>query len=354
MEFYENFIDQGWVNMSSMFSGDQDSSHFTSHRLISGEHRHDLDSILWESPNESNNSITCSIDDHGLVYGSDYDLKPTFYNYFSQESSINPTDIFQFCNSETPTDNGCHQFKDLGMIEGDSTNLLFLAQVFSDDAMEEILCLKEDDEEMVKKGKIENSHCQAVPMKETPIKRKYQNLEDDGNGNTEIIDNRKKKSRVARDNKNKKNLPPMNKKMTSATNSNEDETKEKQLNNEDFTQNISSSCSEDDSNASQDVKEGPINVTQRPRASRGAATDPQSVYARKRRERINEKLRILQNIVPNGTKVDMSTMLEEAVQYVKFLQLQIKLLSSDDMWMYAPIAYNGMDMGLYQNMSHNL
>ncbi|GMH17924.1 hypothetical protein Nepgr_019765 [Nepenthes gracilis] len=82
------------------------------------------------------------------------------------------------------------------------------------------------------------------------------------------------------------------------------------------------------------------------RASRGSATDPQSLYARKRRERINERLRILQNLVPNGTKVDISTMLEEAVQYVKFLQLQIKLLSSDDLWMYAPIAYNGMDIGL--------
>lgn len=46
----------------------------------------------------------------------------------------------------------------------------------------------------------------------------------------------------------------------------------------------------------------------------------------KRRERINERLRILQNLVPNGTKVDISTMLEEAVQYVKFLQLQIKVI----------------------------
>ncbi|MED6217624.1 hypothetical protein PIB30_019390 [Stylosanthes scabra] len=66
----------------------------------------------------------------------------------------------------------------------------------------------------------------------------------------------------------------------------------------------------------------------------------------RRRERINERLRTLQSLVPNGTKVDISTMLEEAVHYVKFLQLQIKLLSSDDMWMYAPIAYNGFDIGL--------
>ncbi|XP_006849343.2 transcription factor bHLH139 [Amborella trichopoda] len=126
---------------------------------------------------------------------------------------------------------------------------------------------------------------------------------------------------------------------------------------ENNTMNVQSSCSyssEDDSNASQDQNtttssgkgSTALNINGKTRAGRGSATDPQSLYARKRRERINERLRILQNLVPNGTKVDISTMLEEAVQYVKFLQLQIKLLSSDDLWMYAPIAYNGMDLGL--------
>ncbi|KAL2895030.1 Transcription factor bHLH54 [Bienertia sinuspersici] len=55
-------------------------------------------------------------------------------------------------------------------------------------------------------------------------------------------------------------------------------------------------------------------------------------------------------LVPNGTKVDISTMLEEAFHYVKFLQLQIRLLSSDDLWMYAPLAYNGFDVGAYRKM----
>ncbi|KAL3621079.1 hypothetical protein CASFOL_035991 [Castilleja foliolosa] len=107
----------------------------------------------------------------------------------------------------------------------------------------------------------------------------------------------------------------------------------------------SSSCgSEDDSNESKGS--GALNLNGKKRAGRGSATDPQSLYARKRREKINERLKVLQNLVPNGTKVDISTMLEEAVQYVKFLQVQIKLLSSDDLWMYAPIAYNGMELGL--------
>ncbi|XP_023739041.1 transcription factor bHLH84 [Lactuca sativa] len=115
-----------------------------------------------------------------------------------------------------------------------------------------------------------------------------------------------------------------------------------------FGQTMKIYGSDEDSNWSQDsISPRPKQVQiLKTRASRGTATDPQSVYARKRRERINERLRILQNLVPNGTKVDISTMLEEAVEYVKFLQLQIKLLSSDDMWMYAPIAYNGMDIGL--------
>ncbi|OIW12860.1 hypothetical protein TanjilG_24793 [Lupinus angustifolius] len=90
----------------------------------------------------------------------------------------------------------------------------------------------------------------------------------------------------------------------------------------------------------------PPNCNRKSRSTTSPATDPQTLYARKRRERINERLRILQSLVPNGTKVDISTMLEEAVQYVKFLQHQIKLLSSDDLWMYAPIAYNGVNIGL--------
>ncbi|KAI3491367.1 hypothetical protein L1887_44294 [Cichorium endivia] len=381
MESYGNRIDEEWVNlMSSMFSCDQDSSHFTGNGLFSGEHDHGLyleTPIPWSSATESNSSNSCALDDQILVYASDHNLKPTFYNCFSQESSSATDslpypcqDIFQFCNSETPTNNVFQQSKELCMMEGDSSDYLFLAKVFSDDAMEEILCLKQDD--VVEKGKIEKSVDQAVPIanlgKKTPVKRKYEMLdlphalEDEGN--TGKNDKKpKKKTRVTGDNKNKKNLPQTNQKMTTVINNNEDQDEESHQNNAKITntnngkgnaQSIGSSCSEDDSNASQDLNEEATNLTPKARASRGSATDPQSIYARKRRERINERLRILQNLVPNGTKVDMSTMLEEAVQYVKFLQVQIKLLSSDDMWMYAPIAYNGMDMGLYQNISPTL
>ncbi|GLT58848.1 hypothetical protein SLA2020_317090 [Shorea laevis] len=122
----------------------------------------------------------------------------------------------------------------------------------------------------------------------------------------------------------------------------------------------SSRYSSEDENASPETIGGAVsdpksfpalNTNGKTRANRGSATDPQSLYARKRRETINKRLRILQNLVPNGTKFDISTMLEEAINYVKFLQLQIKLLSSDDLWMYAPLAYNGVDIGLNKKLS---
>ncbi|XP_074321271.1 putative transcription factor bHLH086 [Silene latifolia] len=60
--------------------------------------------------------------------------------------------------------------------------------------------------------------------------------------------------------------------------------------------------------------------------------NPQSAIAKNRRERISNKLKILQDLVPNGSKVDLVTMLEKAIGYVKFLQLQIKILATDEFW----------------------
>ncbi|MCD7466021.1 hypothetical protein HAX54_002345 [Datura stramonium] len=63
-----------------------------------------------------------------------------------------------------------------------------------------------------------------------------------------------------------------------------------------------------------------------------ATKDPQSIAAKNRRERISERLKILQELVPNGSKVDLVTMLEKAISYVKFLQLQVKVLATDEFW----------------------
>ncbi|KAK1355592.1 transcription factor LAX PANICLE [Heracleum sosnowskyi] len=53
------------------------------------------------------------------------------------------------------------------------------------------------------------------------------------------------------------------------------------------------------------------------------STDPQSVAARERRHRISERFKILQSLVPGGSKLDTVSMLEEAIVYIKFLQTQL-------------------------------
>ncbi|XP_051127270.1 transcription factor RHD6-like [Andrographis paniculata] len=67
-------------------------------------------------------------------------------------------------------------------------------------------------------------------------------------------------------------------------------------------------------------------------ASLSPSKDTQSIAAKNRRERISERLKILQDLVPNGSKVDLVTMLEKAISYVKFLQLQVKVLATDEFW----------------------
>ncbi|XP_071716716.1 transcription factor UNE12-like [Rutidosis leptorrhynchoides] len=78
------------------------------------------------------------------------------------------------------------------------------------------------------------------------------------------------------------------------------------------------------------VQTAPNPPTGRPtrvRARRGQATDPHSIAERLRRERIAERIRALQELVPSVNKTDRAAMLDEIVDYVKFLRLQVKVLS---------------------------
>ncbi|KAL5983282.1 hypothetical protein ACLOJK_017366 [Asimina triloba] len=64
------------------------------------------------------------------------------------------------------------------------------------------------------------------------------------------------------------------------------------------------------------------------RAKRGCATHPRSIAERVRRTRISERMRKLQELVPNMDKqTNTADMLDLAVDYIKDLQKQVKLRS---------------------------
>ncbi|XP_020257862.1 transcription factor bHLH130-like [Asparagus officinalis] len=67
------------------------------------------------------------------------------------------------------------------------------------------------------------------------------------------------------------------------------------------------------------------------RAKRGCSTHPRSIAERVRRTRISERMRKLQELVPNMDKqTNTADMLDLAVDYIKDLQKQVKVLGEGE------------------------
>ncbi|XP_044475633.1 transcription factor ALC-like [Mangifera indica] len=62
-------------------------------------------------------------------------------------------------------------------------------------------------------------------------------------------------------------------------------------------------------------------------SKRSRAAEVHNLSEKRRRSRINEKMRALQNLIPNSNKTDKASMLDEAIEYLKQLQLQVQMLT---------------------------
>ncbi|KAM7266410.1 hypothetical protein ACFE04_004307 [Oxalis oulophora] len=112
---------------------------------------------------------------------------------------------------------------------------------------------------------------------------------------------------------------------------------------------------EDSSNTKQDKensKPEPLKDYIHVRARRGQATDSHSLAERVRREKISERMKFLQDLVPGCNKVTgKAVMLDEIINYVQSLQHQVEFLSMKLATVNPTIHYN-LEPALSKDMFH--
>ncbi|XP_019058135.1 PREDICTED: transcription factor PIF1 [Tarenaya hassleriana] len=91
---------------------------------------------------------------------------------------------------------------------------------------------------------------------------------------------------------------------------------------------------------------------------RSRAAEVHNLSERRRRDRINERMRTLQELIPRCNKSDKASMLDEAIEHIKSLQLQIQMMSMG--YSMTPMMYPGMQqymqhmaMGMNMEMGMN-
>ncbi|KAK7377682.1 hypothetical protein VNO80_03111 [Phaseolus coccineus] len=92
---------------------------------------------------------------------------------------------------------------------------------------------------------------------------------------------------------------------------------------------------------------------------RGSTSTKRSRAAERRRDQINEKMRALQELIPQCNKSDKASMLDEAISYFKSLQLQVQMMSMGygmvpmmfpGIQQYMPAIGMGVGMGMGMEM----
>ncbi|KAI3678740.1 hypothetical protein L6452_38043 [Arctium lappa] len=95
---------------------------------------------------------------------------------------------------------------------------------------------------------------------------------------------------------------------------------------------------------------------------RSRAAEVHNLSERRRRDRINEKMKALQELIPRCNKSDKASMLDEAIEYLKSLQMQVQMMSMGYSMVpmmlpgvqryMPPMAAMGMGMGMGMGMDH--
>ncbi|XP_070024542.1 transcription factor PIF1-like isoform X1 [Nicotiana sylvestris] len=95
---------------------------------------------------------------------------------------------------------------------------------------------------------------------------------------------------------------------------------------------------------------------------RSRAAEVHNLSERRRRDRINEKMKALQELIPRCNKSDKASMLDEAIEYLKSLQMQVQMMSMGCSMVpmmypgvpqYMPMMGMGMRMGMGTGMGMN-
>ncbi|KAH7284154.1 hypothetical protein KP509_34G041700 [Ceratopteris richardii] len=71
----------------------------------------------------------------------------------------------------------------------------------------------------------------------------------------------------------------------------------------------------------------PIDEKKHQKSKRNRVAEVHNLSERNRRNRINQKIKALQELIPNSKKVDKASVLDEAIEYMKILQMQLQMVS---------------------------
>ncbi|KAL6207863.1 hypothetical protein ACLB2K_018816 [Fragaria x ananassa] len=92
-----------------------------------------------------------------------------------------------------------------------------------------------------------------------------------------------------------------------------------------------------------EAPEVPLNpAPPRSLSKRSRAAEVHNLSEKRRRSKINEKMKALQNLIPNSNKTDKASMLDEAIEYLKQLQLQVQMLTMRNGLGLHPMCLPGM------------